>query len=93
LGPLNLEQNYPNPFSSFTWINYSIPEPGIVMLKIYNANGKLIRILHNGYQLEGRYSIEWDGSNDIGNQVSPGVYLYRLETASFIETKKMFRLK
>ncbi len=89
---INLEQNYPNPFSSSTWIDYSLPDQSDVILNIYHVNGKLVRTLQNGHQTAGKYSIEWNGLNDSGNNVNSGIYFYRLKTDDFVETKKMFKL-
>lgn len=87
-----LTQNNPNPFSTFTWINYSIPESSKVVLNIYNIRGELISTLHNGIQSAGKYSIKWSGIDDSGHPVNSGIYFYRLQTDDFIETRKMFKL-
>ncbi len=88
-----LGQNFPNPFSSYTLINYSIPEAGNVVLKIFNASGKLVRTLYYGHQQTGKYSIRWNGLSDEGSQVPPGVYIYRLQADEYFESRKMFLLK
>jgi len=88
-----LEQNYPNPFNSLTWINYSLPKSSNAAINIYNVRGELIRTLQNGQQPAGKYSVVWNGLNDSGNPVRSGIYFYRLQTESFIETMKMFMLK
>jgi hypothetical protein len=88
-----LDQNQPNPFSSFTWISYSLPERSNVLLEIYNVKGELMRTLRKGQQQAGKYSVEWNGLNDSGNQVSPGIYFYRLQAEDFSGTMKMFILR
>jgi len=88
-----LSQNHPNPFKSNTWISYSLPEKGNVRLTIYDLTGELICTLQNGSQLAGKHSIKWNGLNDLGNEVSPGIYFYNLKAESFMETKKLFKLK
>lgn len=88
-----LGQNHPNPFSSSTWINYILPEQNLVKLSIYDVNGALVRTLHDGTQPAGTHSIEWNGLNNDGNQASPGIYFYRLQTENYIGTKKMFLMK
>jgi len=88
-----LEQNYPNPFNSNTWINYSIPRLSNVSLKIYNVTGEVVRTLQKGQQSVGKYSAMWNGLNDYGNRVSPGIYFYRLETDNFVETMKLLMIK
>ena len=92
-GASNLKQNYPNPFSSSTLINYSVPKLSNVSLKIYNIRGELVRTLQNGKQHPGKYSVEWHGLNDYGIRMNSGIYFYRLKTESIIETMKMFMLK
>jgi hypothetical protein len=89
----SLEQNYPNPFNPETRINYSIPEPAYVKLSIYDINGILVRTLYEGNQSAGRYQTVWDGENSTGMKVGSGVYFYRIQANSFIQTKKMILLK
>jgi|GEM_PF-3523176 len=79
-----LNQNYPNPFNPATVISYKIPDNGYVTLKIYNLLGEEIVTLINKYQEEGSYTAIWDASN-----LSSGIYIYRLESGSYIESKKM----
>jgi hypothetical protein len=88
-----LEQNYPNPFNPETKIRYAIPEPGHVTLKIYNIDGQLVRTLQDANQSPGRYERIWDGNNEFSNKVSSGVYLYRLQSNSFTQVRKMILLK
>jgi hypothetical protein len=88
-----LEQNQPNPFISHTWINYSLPEQNNVSLIIFNVKGELVRTLQDGQQPAGRYSVGWNGLNNAGNPVSPGIYFYRLKTEGFTGTRKMFILR
>ncbi len=88
-----LGQNYPNPFISQTWINYMLVEQSNITLKIYNLSGELIQTLFDGRQAEGKYTIEWNGTNEKGNRVSPGIYIYQLKTDGTMETRKMFLAK
>jgi hypothetical protein len=88
-----LEQNYPNPFNPETRINYSIPEPGYVILSIYDINGLLVKTLQDGNQPAGRYEAVWDGKNSSGNKVGSGVYFYRIQANSFAQARKMILLK
>ncbi|RLD60130.1 MAG: hypothetical protein DRJ05_05220, partial [Bacteroidetes bacterium] len=89
----NLSQNHPNPFSSNTWISYSLPDNGNVSLTIYDLTGELVRTLQNGHQPAGKHTVMWNGLNDFGNRVSSGIYFYSLKTEGFVETKKLFKLK
>jgi hypothetical protein len=88
-----LEQNYPNPFNPETRINYSIPEPAYVKLCIYDINGILVRTLYEGDQTAGRYQIVWDSESSSGVKVGSGVYFYRIQANSFVQTRKMILLK
>ena len=83
-----LAQNYPNPFNPSTNINYTIPEKSMVSLKIFNLLGAEIKELVNGEIEPGQYNVEFNASN-----LPSGIYFYRLETNSFVETKKMILLK
>ena len=88
-----LEQNYPNPFRSQTRINYTIPQTTLVKLEVYSINGEMVRTLQSGKKPAGKYSVVWNGLTNSGSQVNSGIYFYRLQTDSFIETKRLLRLK
>jgi hypothetical protein len=88
-----LDQNYPNPFNPQTNITYSIPEPAFVKLCVYNINGTLVKTLYEGNQSVGRYQSVWDGKNSSGMKVGSGVYFYRMQANSFLQTRKMILLK
>jgi hypothetical protein len=83
-----LSQNYPNPFNPATKINYSVLVQGKVKLSVYNSMGQLVDVLVNEVQASGSYSVSFNGSS-----LSSGVYLYRIESGSFTETKKMILIK
>ena len=89
-GPLtfSLEQNYPNPFNPSTNIKYNVPENGFVKLAVYNLVGEEVNVLVNGQVNAGFYELEFDAS-----KLPSGVYFYRLQAGSFVETKKMILLK
>jgi hypothetical protein len=89
-----LLQNFPNPFNPTTTIKYSIADDSNVKLIIYDLIGKEISTLINDEQKSaGAYSIIWDGKNNFGNEVSSGLYFYRLITEKFVQTNKMLLLK
>lgn len=84
-----LYNNYPNPFNAKTKISYSIPQSGIVVLKIYNMLGREIHTLVNEFQPEGKYSFDFDA-----RELSSGVYFYQLKVGNrFSETRKMLYIK
>jgi hypothetical protein len=83
-----LEQNYPNPFNPSTTINYSIPASSFVTLKLYDVLGNEIANLVNEEKEAGRYSVEFNATT-----LPSGIYFYRLQAGSFVETKKMVLMK
>jgi hypothetical protein len=90
-----LEQNFPNPFNPGTTIRYLVSQRAHVILEIYNVAGQRVRTLVNQIQsprTDG-YRVRWDGRNNAGQLVGSGVYLYRLETAGSVQTKKMVLLR
>ncbi len=88
-----LLQNYPNPFNPSTTIQYKINKPGFVQLKIYDINGKLIKTLVKKGQNSGVYKVVWDAKNDMGINVSTGLYFYRLSFNKKVVSKKMLLIR
>ena len=93
-----LLQNYPNPFNPETWIPYQLNQASEVSLSVYSSNGKLVRVIDLGLKVAGNYqtterAVYWDGRNTNGEQVSSGVYFYRLQAGDFSQTRKMVILK
>lgn len=84
----SLEQNYPNPFNPATTIEYSVPKEGFVSLVVYNIAGEKVATVVGEQQSAGTYKIQFDAA-----QLSSGVYFYRLESGSFVATKKFMLLK
>lgn len=84
----SLEQNYPNPFNPTTNIGFRIAEFGFTILKVYDVLGKEIATLVNEEKPAGSYEVEFDASG-----LSSGIYFYKLQAGSFLETKKMLLLK
>ena len=87
-GVYSLDQNHPNPFNPVTTISFALPEPAYVTLSIYNILGEKMATVVDGNLDAGYHTAEWNGSN-----VASGIYLYRIETANFVDTKKMVLLK
>ena len=84
-----LEQNYPNPFNPTTTISFKIPKNSKVLLEIFDIFGKRIKTLLNSELNAGKYSFEWNGTDENGNQVASGIYFYRLIAGKNSITKKM----
>jgi hypothetical protein len=83
-----LYQNYPNPFNPTTTIKYQIPEISFVTIKVYDVLGSEIATLVNEEKVAANYEIEFNAT-----QLPSGVYFYRLQAGSFVETKKMVLLR
>jgi hypothetical protein len=90
---LSLDQNFPNPFggaTGVTTIKYSIPgEAGKAVLQVYDVLGRRVRTLVNKPHHPGSYYVKWDGRNDRGARVAPGVYFYQLNVGKQSFTKKI----
>jgi len=83
-----VNQNYPNPFNPSTKIKYSVPQSSNVMIKIFDILGNEIETLVNDEKPVGTYEITWYAEN-----LPSGIYFYRLQAGSFVETKKMVLLR
>ncbi|MEA3287937.1 MAG: FlgD immunoglobulin-like domain containing protein, partial [Candidatus Marinimicrobia bacterium] len=88
-----LYQNYPNPFNPTTTIRYDLPEAAEVFLTIYDIKGRVVNQLQVGSQSAGSYALQWNGASQAGLQVATGVYLCRIQTASYSHVIKMLYLK
>jgi len=88
-----LAQNYPNPFNPTTQIQFSIPERSNVTLTVYDITGREVTQLVNESLGGGTYTATWDGRNTNGQLVSSGVYIYRIQADSFVQTKRMVFIK
>ncbi|MEO0228189.1 MAG: SBBP repeat-containing protein [candidate division WOR-3 bacterium] len=84
----NLE-NFPNPFLSITTIGYLVNKKGEIIIKIYNADGQLVRTIYEGEKQAGSYTINWDGRDNEGVKLPSGSYFYQLEIDGKRQTKKM----
>jgi len=87
-GKFSLSQNYPNPFNPSTNIEFEVGESSLVLLKIYDAAGKLLSIQINSFMSPGSYKININAEN-----LSSGVYFYELNAGSFRALKKMLLIK
>jgi hypothetical protein len=84
----SLMQDYPNPFNPSTTIQYAVPKLGLVSLTVYDLLGREVAVLVDGERPAGIHSVVWDASAQ-----TSGVYFYRLQAGTFIDTKKLILLR
>ena len=83
-----LEQNYPNPFNPSTVIRYELAAAGHVRLTVYDALGRSVRTLTDGFQPAGRYAVSFDAGG-----LSSGVYFYRIQAGEFTQSRRMLLIR
>jgi len=89
----NAIQNNPNPFNPVTTLRYKLPRESFVNITIYNMLGNLVNNLVSQKQIAGYKSVQWNATNNKGQSVPAGVYLYTIQAGEFRQTKKMVLLK
>ena len=90
---VELEQNYPNPFNPKTEISFSLENQDRVTLKIFNLAGQEVLTLMDNEVLPGRHSVSWHGKNSLGQDVSSGMYFYKLTAGDIALRKKLLLLR
>jgi hypothetical protein len=88
-----LGQNFPNPFNPVTSIEYYLPKSTWVNLLVYNILGQRVRVLVDEHQSPGYKSVQWDGKDSQGKEVTSGIYFYRIEAGNFVQAKKMVLIR
>jgi hypothetical protein len=84
-----LFQNTPNPFRASTRIDYALSGDCVVKISVFDVHGREVRTLAAEDQGPGRYTVTWNGLDEGGRSVSPGIYFFRLETDSHRIVRKM----
>ncbi len=84
----SITQNYPNPFNPITTIRYSLPNDGLVQIRVYDLSGKEVVNLVNENKVAGNYEVKFNGAN-----LSSGIYFYRINAGEFVQTKRMVLVK
>jgi hypothetical protein len=92
-GDVVLEENSPNPFSTSTWLRFTLPYAENVRFEILDIYGNVVRTLANDMLSATSHDFEWDGSDNYGNKVSQGTYIYRLIVGDEVKTGKMTLLR
>lgn len=97
IGEFLLEQNYPNPFSEYTYIAYELANDARINLSVFNMMGQAITTLVDDYQYSGTHQVQWNGRDMSDSPVNNGIYLYRMtiESNGRIEliTKRMLLMR
>jgi hypothetical protein len=88
-----LGQNYPNPFNPQTTIPFFTDSEGRVELAVFDARGRLVRVLVSEVYAPGPHRVVWDGKNDRGQQAASGVYFMQLRTDQTTMVKKLLLVK
>jgi len=90
---IRLDQNHPNPFNPATDIVFSLPSRQHVVLRVFDARGRLVRTLLDAEAGPGTRTVRWDGRNDRGIEIPSGMYLYRMESGGDSQVRKMIMTK
>ena len=85
----HLGENYPNPFNPATIIPYRLQQPMSVRLEVFNVLGQHVATLVDGEQASGLHTAQWDATNEVGQAVAAGMYLYRLSGEGVQATRSM----
>jgi hypothetical protein len=88
----SMSANYPNPFNPVTHVNFDIPNQSNVTFTIYSLLGQEILSVSASYE-PGSYKFTWNGRDQLGNELSSGVYLLKMETENFLKTRKLVLMK
>jgi hypothetical protein len=89
----DLAQNYPNPFNPATNIFFELATPQHISLAIYDLSGRNVRTIQKGLEWSGSHVARWDGTNDVGHQVSSGAYFARLTSEAGSSTIRMILIR
>ncbi len=89
----SLKQNYPNPFNPSTIIEFALPREEFVKIKIYDMLGREVKTLTNSMFEAGVHKLLWDGTDNAGNKVSSGAYIYKIVAGKYMAVKKMLLMK
>ena len=88
-----LHSNYPNPFNPTTTIQFDIPKEINVELIVYDIMGNTVSELINTKLNPGYHKVLWNGTDNFGNYVSAGLYVYQIKAGDYINTQKMLFIK
>ena len=84
---------YPNPYRDYTILTYQMDQQGYVGIRVYNADGRLVKVLFEGVKEPGRHEVSWDGSDEAGNKLNPGLYVFSLIKSKTIITESVLLMR
>jgi hypothetical protein len=90
---LRVSQNYPNPFNPVTRISYELGESGRVSVRVFAPDGRLVRVLEDGFRTAGGHTVAWDGTLEEGKHAASGIYFYAVESHNLVIRRKMVLVK
>jgi hypothetical protein len=88
-----LSQNYPNPFNPTTEIQFTIVNRLLTIVKVFDVLGREVATLVNEVKEPGTYTVQFSAKGENGSNLSSGVYFYRLQAGSFVQTKRLLLLR
>jgi hypothetical protein len=88
-----LNDNYPDPFNAGTVIEFDVAHASELQLDIYSITGQHINNLAKAYYQPGHYKIHWDATDEYHTSVASGIYIYRLQTPNYMQSKKMILIR
>jgi len=83
----------PNPFGEATTLSFTLPRGASARLEVFDASGRHVRTLADGWQPAGEHAVRWSGEDDAGDRVGAGVYFCRLEAGEFKATRRVARMR
>jgi IPT/TIG domain-containing protein/flagellar hook capping protein FlgD len=92
-GEFTLRSSFPNPFTARTSIRFELPRSGSARLYVYDLVGRTVKKLVEGEVVSGAHEISWDGRDNAGALVSPGVYLLDLRAEGYRATRRLLRMR
>lgn len=88
-----LNSNYPNPFKLTTSISFAVKGNSPVVVEIYNTKGQRVKTIINEIKAAGNYSVKWDGTDQLNQKVTSGIYFCKMQAVNYTSIKKMILMK
>jgi hypothetical protein len=88
-----LRQNSPNPFTTSTSICFDLPERSHVTIDVIDVSGRVVRGLVDEARVADRHHVTWNGKDEVGDDLGPGIYFVRMKAGEFEATRKTMLLR